>query len=629
MTTRELTVSGGSFELKERVKQAVDIVDLVGSYVSLRRQGRIFVGLCPWHDDTHPSLQVNPERQTFRCWVCNIGGDVFSFAMKMEGVEFPEALRLLADRAGIRIERPRRRADQAATPPAGKWEKRTLYQAMGWAEKEYHHCLLHSPEAEPARRYLHERGISPSSIEQFQLGFSPPQKDWIIRRAEELSGSNDPQRLRRRLKIFEVIGLLSRSAETGMLYDRFKGRLLFSIRDSQGRAVGFGGRVLPEFGPSDAAKYINSPETPLFSKSRLLYGLDAARNAIRKARSVLVMEGYTDVITAHQYGFQNAVAVLGTALGEWHVKMLKAHADRIILVLDGDEAGVRRTSEVLELFVAQQADLQVLILPEGLDPCDFLQKYGPEAFARLLAERAADALEYAFTVKTAGLDLERDIHGASQALEDLLSIIACAPRLRLGAGGESRFREEKILQRLAVRFRVDENELRRRLAALRRSRMRRPAVASPGKEEQKPAVVKEAWERELLELLLAQPNCLPAIREQVRGENFATEECRRIFESCCRLADAGETPSFEQLMLEIEEPRLKSLLVELDEGGRAKEYATVAAEELIDQLIKTMWRKEVERRRAVDIAALREGKLDDREQAAMLEEIIRQKRKLS
>ena len=491
MVTQELAVSGGSFDTKERVKQAVDIVDLVGSHIQLRRQGRNFVGLCPWHDDTRPSLQVNPERQSFKCWVCDIGGDVFTFVMKMEGVEFREAMQMLADRAGIQVEKPHRRTvpgenvvndtvtgegeKTARGFATGADNKRTLLQAMAWAEKQYHHCLLHAPEADAARRYLQERGITAESIERFHLGFSPLERDWILRQAKgEVTG----EKLQRRAQILEAIGILVRPTEGGSPFDRFKGRVLFSIHDGQGRPVGIGGRVLPELGATSPAKYINSPETPLFTKSKLLYGLDLAREPLRKTRTALVMEGYTDVIVAHQYGFQNAVAVLGTALGESHVRLLKAHADRIVLVLDGDEAGTKRANEVLELFIAQQADLQILTLPEDLDPCDYLHKYGAEAFSELLTSKAVDALDHAYNVATRGIDVERDVHGAGRAIERLLGILAKAPRLSGETRGDARIQEQKIVQRIAGKFRVDELDLRRRLAALRRRAAKpRPAVA--------------------------------------------------------------------------------------------------------------------------------------------------------
>jgi len=236
---------------------------------------------------------------------------------------------------------------------------------------------------------------------------------------------------------------------------------------------------LPELGTASPAKYVNSPETPLFTKSKLLYGLDLARETLRKTRTALVMEGYTDVIVAHQYGFTNAVAVLGTALGESQIRLLKAHADRIVLVLDGDEAGTKRANEVLELFIAQQADLRILTLPENLDPCDYLHKYGAEAFSELLAANAVDALDHAFEVTTRGIDVEHDVHGVGQAIERLLGIVAKAPRLSGETRGDARIQEQKIVQRLAGKFRVDEQELRRRLTALRRRAAARPLAARP------------------------------------------------------------------------------------------------------------------------------------------------------
>ena len=532
-----------SFDAKEQIRQAIDIVDLVGGVVQLRRQGRNYVGLCPWHDDSRPSLQVNPERQSFKCWVCDIGGDVFSFIMKMEGVEFPEALAMLADRAGISLEKTHRADKPAASPDSpetqGVPDKRTLYQAMAWAERQYHDCLLTNAEAEPARKYLQERGITPASIEQFQLGFSPTDRDWILQCA-----GGSPQRAR----VLEAVGLLARPAAGGSLYDRFKGRLLFSIRDAQGRPVGLGGRVLPGLSDTSPAKYVNSPETPLFAKSHLLYGLDIAREAIRKSRTAMVMEGYTDCIVAHQYGFDNAVAVLGTALGEAHIRILKRFADRIVLVLDGDEAGQRRAKEVLELFVAQEVDLRILTLPDELDPCDFLQSRGRRPSRNCLEKETVDALSHAVRSETRGIDRQRDVHASSQALERLVAIVAKAPRLGHGTSGASRLREQKILEQLAFMFRVDEAEVRRHLTSVRgagRARRRRP-----GRKRRPPAIATwrqaekiEPCERELLGLLLGHPEHWPAVLSRVRAEQFLSPACRKIYETSCRLSEARSCPT--------------------------------------------------------------------------------------
>lgn len=609
---------GSSLEAKELVRQATDIVELVGKYVQLRRQGRNYVGLCPWHDDTRPSLQVNPERQSFKCWVCDIGGDVFSFVMKMDGVAFPEALAILADRAGIRLRRTREASDSTAGGPT---DKRKLYQAAAWAERQYHECLLQDPEAEPARKYLAERGISASSIAQFRLGFSPNRWDWIQRRAAAAGFS---------LRTLEAVGLVVPSSGGGNPYDRFRGRLLFSIRDVQGRPVGLGGRVLPESGATSPAKYVNSPETPLFSKGNLLYGLDVARDPMRKARAALVMEGYTDCIMAHQCGFTHAVAVLGTALGSRHVQLLKRFADRIVLVLDGDEAGQRRTNEVLELFVAEKADLRILTLPEGLDPCDFLLRHGAAAFDDLLDRQAVDALEHAFGVHTRGLDLNADVDGVDRVVEQMLSVIVKAqPRLSEATTADYTPRVWKIVQRMAFLFRLDEKVLRKRLEQMRRGapRPRSPARApqtapapAPAKRPQKIG----PCERELLELLIRSPASLSSVRASIRVEQIASGVCREIYETCCRVADAGEEPSFARLMLEFDDPAVKSLLVELDESGAAKQPADPKV--LLEELAKSFQRAEASRRYPGTAGLLRESRLDEGEKLDLLKRLVEQER---
>ena len=615
---------GSSFDAKELVRQAVDIVELVGKYIPLRRQGRMYVGLCPWHDDTRPSLQVNPERQSFKCWVCDIGGDVFSFLMKIEGVSFPEALHMLAEQAGITL-KPAPGSARGPSDHAG--DKRVLYQAMAWAEAQYHECLLHTPEAEPARRYLHQRSITAESMSKFRLGFSPERRDWLLGRAQ---GTRFDARL------LETIGILARPMTGVGVYDRFKGRVVFPIRDAQGRPVGIGARLLPDSGSTSPAKYVNTPETPLFSKSNLLYGLDAARDAMRKSRTALVMEGYTDCIVAHQYGFQDAVAVLGTALGNRHVQILKRFADRIVLVLDGDAAGQRGTNEVLELFVAEKVDLRILTLPENLDPCDFLHQYGAAAFSEMLAHEAVDALEHAFRSATRGLDLAHDVHGASEALERLVAIVAKAPRLRADTTREDRFREEKILQRLAASFRVPEKDVRDRLTALRRAARHRAepfgAVqpAPPGANSADALASRragariESFERELLEVLLRHPEHVAALASQIRPEHLPSESCRRIYQSCCRLSSLGQTPTFQRLMVEFDEPAIKSLLVELDESGLAKDIGE--PETLLEELIKTYRRLQTSKQLPAVTGALRQTELDEGEKLTLLAQFVQQQR---
>ena len=605
-----------SLDVKEQVRQATDIVDLVGQYLQLRRQGRHYVALCPWHDDSRPSLQVNPERQSWKCWVCDIGGDVFSFLMQIEGIEFREALEMLAERAGI----PLHAREPRQTSGGGEaTDKRTLFAAMAWAENAYHDCLLRSSAAAPAREYLQSRQITPESVERFHLGFAPPEWSWLQARASKSPFD---------LKTLETVGLIARS-ESGRLYDRFRGRVLFSIRDAQGRPVAFGGRVMPGTGAENAAKYVNSPETPLFSKSNLLYALDVARDALRRGKTALVMEGYTDCIVAHQQGFQDAVAVLGTALGENHVRILKRFADRIILVLDGDEAGQRRANEVLELFVAEQADLRILTLPGGADPCDFLLQKGAAAFADLLEREAIDALDHAFLAHTRGIDLARDVHASAEALERMVAIVARAPRLKDDTTSEARFREQKVLQRLAAAFGIAEEDVRRRMTELRRAKGRGPTVSAPASaargQAAQPAPI-PPWERELLELLVAHPALVGLAAGAIVPEHLIAGPCRRIYETSCRLMGDGMTPDFDRLMLEFDQEDIKSLLVELDERGRAKGTHESDPELLLKEIIHRRKRYEVQQRSPAALAALRNGRLDEQQQEALLRSLIEQAR---
>ena len=619
--------SASSSDTKERVKQAIDIVDLVGSYLSLRRQGRNFVALCPWHDDRRPSLQVSPDRQTFKCWVCNIGGDVFSFVMQREGVTFPEALAMLAERAGIVLE-PRggsriedRGSSWESSPepqssildPQSSPDKPTLYKAMAWAVEQFHNCLLNDAQAEVARAYLAERGISDESIRKFQLGFAPDAWDWLTGQVRHKPSA---------VAALERVGVLAKS-ERGKYYDRFKGRVLFPIRNTEGKPIALGGRILPELSKNSnadrpPAKYINSPESPLFSKNREFYALDLAREAIGRMQRILIMEGYTDVIVAHQYGFANAVAVLGTALGENHVRRLRfADHCRITLVLDGDEAGRRRASEVLNLFVAAQVDLHVLTLPDNLDPCDYLCRHGSEAFGSLL-DASVDALEHKIRTVAAGVDLS-DTHHAHQALEDVLETLAAAP----SGAGDSNLRQHQILTRLAKTFHVAEEELRSRLATLRR-RAHKPRRDHEEKQSLAQTERIESWERVLLELLLLEPEAVSEVAQVIAVGQFATEPARRIFSACCELSRRGIHPDFDRLMLQFDDPRIQSVLIELDEHGREQNIPDVPVR-IRQSLDNFRWRHD-ERRRLENRSALEDRKLDEQEEIRLLHDLLTHER---
>jgi DNA primase len=604
---------GATQEAKEQVRQSTDIVELVGASIPLRRQGRIYVGLCPWHDDSRPSLQVNPDRQTWKCWVCNIGGDVFTWFMQREGVEFREALEMLADRAGVTLPTFKR----APAPAGSPGDKRTLYDVMAWAERQYRDCLMRAAEAEAARRYLEQRGIGHEMRAAFHLGFVPPGWQWLLDRAKSTSYSP---------AVLEAAGLANKKEETNRYYDFFRARLMFPIRDTQRRPIGFGGRILP--GQSDPGKYINSRDTRLFSKSDQVYGLDLARDAVVQDRNVVVVEGYTDVIMAHQYGLKNVVAVLGTALGPRHIRLLKRYADSITLVLDGDEAGQRRTNEVLELFIAEDMNLRILTLPQGLDPCDYLQQHGADEMRRQL-ETAPDALGHAIGVQTRGVDLLRDTHRANQALETLLGIMAKAPRLSAEAISASKVRREQFLARLAREFRVEEATLRRRIEALRRAtpapRANVTAAAPPAGYQ---VADLDPHDRELLEILVAYPSLAEVALDELAGEHLVSAPARALFDVYRQLGDAGSELEFSSLLTALEDPGLKSLLVSLDERSRLKEEDAIDdAAERLGRLIKDILYRFRETKRRGELNALEDSELDDEERKQLLLKLLEEQRK--
>lgn len=601
---------GSSHEFKEQVRQATDLVDLVSRSIRLRRQGRQYVGLCPWHDDARPSLQVNPDRQSWKCWVCNIGGDAFSFVMKREGVGFAEALKILADRAGIAV--PQSGGKPVA--PGSPEDKQTLYRAMAWAEQQYHRCLLESAAAEPARQYLAERGISSDSVARFCLGFSPDAWQWLLDRcrATEFSPA-----------VLEAAGLVSRSNDGSRLYDRFRGRLMFSIRDTERRPIAFGARILPQAAQRDGGpKYLNSPESRLFSKSNHLYGLDLVREAMSREAHIVVVEGYTDVIMAHQHGVQNVVAALGTALGERHVGLLRRFADTITLVLDGDDAGQRRTNEVLGLFVAAQVDLRILTLPEGLDPCDFIRDRGADAFRELLAQ-AVDALEHKARSVTRGVDLLAHPDRAHRALEEILRTMAGASPLQALTVESLRLREQQMLARLARQFHVEEASLRVRLGQLRSQAKRpagqsAPATSAPGM---------TPTELELFELLLAHSELPPRALDEIDPALLTTPRARELWAlyERARAEEVGYEP--EAVMTMAESMELKSTIAELcEQGSRKAEDSLLSAEERLDGLVRDFEFRKQRRGHRQQLAELQQQGADETEELALLERMIQHER---
>lgn len=588
-------MSGGfSGDFKEQVRSQTDLVALIGETVSLvpRGGGGEHVGLCPFHDDHSPSLHVYPERQTYRCWVCDEGGDCFSWMMRIENIEFREALEQLSERANL--EMPRRRQ----SPGPGRDERARLYDVLNWAEEQFHQCLVADSAATRARDYLaDQRRLSPEIAAKFRVGFHPPVWDWLQQRA---SGRFTNAEL-------EAAGLVRQRQDGSGLRDDFVDRVVFPIHDPRGRTVAFGGRILPDHGYADAPKYLNGPETAVFSKKSLLYGLDLARAGIRREKAALVVEGYTDCVTAHQYGLEHVVGTLGTALTDEHVTRLKRLAERVVLVYDGDQAGQLAAERALPRFLAQDVDLRVLTLPEGLDPAEFLERHGETAF-RQLADEAPEAWEFKFqgTVSRIG---SATVDARQRLLSEMLELIVVAPRL-VGTA-----REALILGRLSQRLGISEPDLRSELQEHRRRRaegmVHRVDPASPstvpsgemssvssGTPGPSAGRVERA-EQELLEILLSTPEAIERIHEQVRPDELRHAALQELLVTCYRIHEGGEIPTFARVSSALEDPEMKSLVVRIDEQAQLKGTRQRMADpelDLIDETVQVLkWRREQEK----------------------------------
>jgi DNA primase len=473
----------------EEIKRRLDLVDVIGQSVQLKRSGRNFKGLCPFHSEKTPSFYVTPERGTWRCFGCGEGGDVFTFVQRRDNLEFPEALRILAERAGVEVGRP-------APPDPERRERRDRLHAILESAALLYRGTLGDAGGAATRAYLDRRGVSRAAIERFGLGYAEP------------TGRALAQHLTRAgygLEEAVEAGALGQS-EDGRIYDRFRGRVMFPIRDGEGRMIGFGGRALAD---DQQPKYLNSPQTELFDKGGSLYALDQAKAAIRSAGRAIVVEGYMDALIAHQHGFANVVATLGTAITDKHIHELRRQAPEVVLCLDADTAGMRaavRGSDVAlgstvdespripiprsrgmgAFYLGRRTRLRIAVLPAGRDPDDVIRE-DPEMWTRLI-DGALPVVDFVLASLHDRHDLTSG-DGRREAVREAMEIIQELP---------DPIERARYIQRLAQLLNVPESFLLQ-TAGTRPRRV--GAAATPGPPPAEP--VRVGYEEKLQDLVLA------------------------------------------------------------------------------------------------------------------------------
>jgi DNA primase len=521
------------------VQAATDIVALISESVPLKKKGKDFLGLCPFHQEKTPSFTVSAAKQMFYCFGCHTGGDVIGFVMKHERMTFGEAVQVLADRAGIRLRREGGESPEAARARQGALD------VCQWAADEFHRVLVASSAGRPGLEYLTRRGLARETIDRFNLGFAPNAWDHLLGRAPR--NRLTPQAL-------EEAGLAVPREDGAGRYDRFRNRVMFPIQDVRGRVVAFGGRTLGEEQP----KYLNSPETALFNKGRMLYALNVAKDAAARERRLCVVEGYMDALMAHQHGLDWTVATLGTALTDAHLHLLRRYVEEAVLVFDGDAAGRAATDRGIELFLQQELEVRVCILPDELDPCDLLVERGAEAF-----KAALDGSQSAFDFKLRDVeqryDLERD-GDKRRAIDEVLDLLAKLPTRTRATWS---VRRDQVLARLARRMDVSEGALRARLAGRKRPGALRPDAPLPlGPQDQ--------VERELTEVLVCRPDLAGAVRALLPPEEMRSEDLARVAARVYAAVGDGRPLELRQVLALVAEDNLGALVSDLAARGEAK-----------------------------------------------------------
>jgi len=585
---------------KRRVLDATDIVRLIGDHIALKPKGREYVCLCPFHDDHSPSMYVVPGKQIFHCFSCGAGGNAIDFAMRYHGMEFRAALEHLAERAGVTLERfgaPQRAA------VAGESSKDELLEANKTAMRFFRGLLKHERHGASARACIERRGISPEMVESFGIGCSADDWEGLLKflRAKDLA-----------LQPFIEAGLLKRRENESGCYDGLRNRLIFPIFDQIGRVVGFGGRRLNE---EDEPKYLNSPESKVFDKGSTLFGLKQAQRAIQHEGAAIVTEGYTDVIACHQAGIAHTVATLGTALTTKHAAVLRRLADTVILLFDGDEAGMKAADRALEVVFAEPIDIRVAVLPDGADPDDLLKQDGGPARFRGVLDQASDFLAFRFDRLRRRFDQARLSPGSTaraRAIEEEIDRL-----VQLGLRRLPPVRQQTVVGRLVSLAGVDQQAV---ASALRRAGVGGPQArtgrqeVSPGR----PAFTRRSPAEEALGCLLNDPALAETDRsavDDILGEGAYGSPLSAVAGAIATAIDAGRRPSLDQVLDSLEDSAARSaataLALEVDRKA-AGDHATIAR-----QWTECVRRHRMERARRDDSGASEEP-ADDVQRITML-----------
>ncbi|SET65310.1 DNA primase [Paenibacillus sp. NFR01] len=578
-------------EIIERVLARHDIVDTVGKVVHLSKQGKYLWGLCPFHSEKTPSFTVTPERGVFHCFGCGMGGNAIKFRMEIEGLTFPEAVRIMAEESDIPF--PEAGGGYVAPPDP---ERDRLLQAYELSAKFYHYLLKNTEYGKSAMEYLRSRGFSDKMIDQFQIGFAPDQWDRLLQFLER-RGFDPPA--------MEKGGLLSARGEGKGYIDRFRGRVIFPIAGRTGKVIAFAGRILGEGQP----KYLNSPESKLFNKSRTLYNLHQAKASIRKTRQIVLFEGYGDVISAWEADVHNGVATMGTSLTEGHVSLMKSMADEIVIAYDGDRAGQAAAMKAIPMLEGGGLRVKVALLPSGMDPDEFIASYGGERFRNQVIESAVSSIKFKLIyLKKNHILVEED--GKIAYVKEALPIIAT-----LASSTE----REVYLREIATELELSYDSLKQDCNLLRASMQKNiPEGDNNDKrwnngrhkkgQVQTPTLLPayHVAERRLLSLMLQDPEAATYVGERL-GEEFNIDDHAAIAAYLYAYYAQGKPPDISLFLSSLQDDRLEKTVTSISMMDHPPGWNPQVLDDCIREVRKYPVQRRMEQKREEMIQAEKSG----------------------
>ncbi|MFJ7637237.1 DNA primase [Peribacillus sp. NPDC097225] len=590
-----------------QIREAVDIVDLIGEYVQLKKQGRNYFGLCPFHGENSPSFSVSAEKQIFHCFGCGAGGNIFTFLMDIEGYNFVESAKVLAEKGNIPLDVEINKDSQRSNMPAGSQQ---MLEAHDLLRKFYHHLLVNTKEGQEALEYLLNRGFTEETIEKFQIGYSLDSWDFVSKFL--LKRGFPPE-------FMEQAGLIIYREKDESYFDRFRNRVMFPIMDHQGNTIAFSGRAMGD----DEPKYLNSPETPIFNKSKTLYNFHQARPHIRKKEQVVIFEGFADCISAVRAGVENSVATMGTALTDQHIQLLKRNTDQVLICYDSDSAGLNAANRAVNMLQETDFTVKVALMPDNMDPDDYIKEFGEKSFVSEVIGASLTYMAFKMHYLRRGKNVNNE-GDRIQYIEEVLKEISRLP---------SAVERDHYLRQLSSEFTLSLDALEQQQRQVFFAERKKGTLPQPAAQkkmtlqyEHKLKPAHHNAEIKLMAHMLKSREMTYKIQQLLGQTLFHVDEHQAIITYLYAFYEDGHEPDPSFFLTYLPDPNLRRIVSEIEMMSVNEEVSDKELTDCINQVLKYEKMLKIKEKQAEEKDAVRRS--DPKAAARIAMEIIKLRKML-